>query len=161
MTSTSLTRHTTITLLHCRPSPALALLLRGGSRFLGVGITCLAGTVSRGHKENRDEGVRRGFLAVFLTRGHPTARFLNHLSARKGALPPPAATPAARPSAMADSPKNDAASIDRRARHCPHAWLDLRARRGTVLALFSKLVLWPSQTSSGELRWLHMYGSFA
>jgi hypothetical protein len=81
---------------------------------------------------------------------------------------------------MADSPKNDAASIDRRARHCPHAWPDLRARRGTELALFSKLVLWPcqtdtdtdtdlqiciciciSQTSSGELRWLHMYGSFA
>ena len=31
----SLTRHTTIALLHCRPSPAPALLLRGGSRFLG------------------------------------------------------------------------------------------------------------------------------
>ena len=32
-------------------------------------------------QENRDGGVRRGFLAVFLTRGHPTARFLNRMSA--------------------------------------------------------------------------------
>ena len=32
----SLMRHTTIALLHCRPSSAPALLLRGGSRFLGA-----------------------------------------------------------------------------------------------------------------------------
>ena len=38
-------------------------------------------TVIVGHSENRDEGLRRGFLAVFLTRGHPTARFLNRMSA--------------------------------------------------------------------------------
>ena len=71
-----------------------------------------------GHEENRDEVPRRGFLAVFLTRGHPTARFLNQMSAAKGVSPPGRRTSWHGAVPMADSPK----SIARRkwGRFLPH-----------------------------------------
>ena len=51
--------------------------------------------ICRGGARNKDERNERNILTLGRkstfapTRGHPTARFLNHLAARKGALPPP------------------------------------------------------------------------
>ena len=112
-------------------------------------------TVSWGHQENRDESARRGFLAVFLTRGHPTAWFLNQLSARKGGFPPPrrhASCTAVRDGRFAEE-------------HCSPQVGSLPAaparQRGPGAAAICQRHGGHVRTSSGELSWLHMYGSFA
>ena len=52
---------TTIALLHCRPSPAPALLLRGGSRFLGGPITrAMCGGYLWGGRGGGGEGREEG-----------------------------------------------------------------------------------------------------
>ena len=58
----SLTRHTTIALHHCRPSPAPALLLRGGSRFLGGPIARATVGEYLWGGEGRGGGRRGGYV---------------------------------------------------------------------------------------------------
>ena len=73
---------------------------RGYAAAMGLWDDALAARAVRelqsvgGYKKTEIEGLRRGFLALFLARGHPTARFLNHMSAGKGTLPPAAAATA-------------------------------------------------------------------
>ena len=68
---------------------------RGYAAAMGLWDDALAARAVRelqsvgGYKKTEIEGLRRGFLALFLARGHPTARFFNHMSAVKGDFPPP------------------------------------------------------------------------